>query len=130
MKSALFFISICLLFGCSSEPNVTKKDQPIGREKVIKLNVAANQVLELEVEGMTCEMGCGGTIRKTLQKTGNVGRVRFDFEDGRKIQKARIFIDTTKISSDDVKKLIESLNKGQFKVHSMKKSPFQRKRLS
>ena len=130
MKSALFLISISFLMGCNSGPNVTKKEQPAGPEKVIKLNVAANQLLELEVEGMTCEMGCGGTIRKTLQKTGNVGRVRFDFEDGRKLQEARIFIDTTKISSDDVKKLIESLNKGQFKVHSIKKSPFKRKGLS
>ncbi len=130
MKSVLFFISMCTLIGCSSGPNVAKKKQPVAPEKVIKLKVAANQVLELEVEGMTCEMGCGGTIRKKLQKTGHVGRVRFDFEEGRKIQSARIFIDTTKISSDDVKRLIEALNKGQFKVHSIKKSPFKRRGLS
>jgi mercuric ion binding protein len=130
MKSVVFIVSICALMGCSSGPNVTKKEQPVAPEKEIKLNVAANQLLEMEVEGMTCEMGCGGTIRKKLQKTGHVGRVRFDFEEGRKIQTARIFIDTTKISSDDVKTLIESLNKGQFKIRSVKKSLFKRRVLS
>jgi mercuric ion binding protein len=130
MKRYLFMLSIVFIASCSDHTTTSKGKQPLPTQKEIKLNVAANQLLEVEVEGMTCEMGCGGTIRKQLRKTGSVGRVRYDFEEGRKVQLARIFIDSTKINSDEVKKIIESLNKGQFTVHGVKKSVFKRKKLS
>ena len=115
---ALFFSSFLLLSACSSEPNVvllrTEK-----KHTAVKPVVQANRLLTLEVEGMTCEMGCGGSIRKELKATGGVQRVEFNFVEGEKIQTAKISFDKDKITADKMVKILTSMNDNQFKIGTM-----------
>ncbi|MFN5149438.1 MAG: heavy-metal-associated domain-containing protein [Flavobacteriia bacterium] len=117
MKNSLIICSILLLFfSCSSEPNVIHLRTEKGKKET-KVPVAANRVLTMEIEGMTCEMGCGGSIRKELKATGGVDRVEFvDFKDGAKVQTARISFDTNKISVDQMVDIVTNMNDKQFKV--------------
>jgi copper chaperone CopZ len=110
--------------GCqgNKEDVVIRKKHVNTQRKEIKIE--ANQKLTVQIEGMTCKMGCGGTIRKSLRKTGNVGRVRFDFQEGRKVQTATIYIDSTKITAQGVKDIIESLNDKQFSINEIRTEPF------
>jgi copper chaperone CopZ len=117
MKSAVFILSTTLFLGaCSSEPNVVHLRTEKGK-KAISTPVNANRILTMEVKGMTCEMGCGGSIRKELKGTGGVARVEFvNFDENKKVQTAKISFDTNKITVDEMVKIVTTMNENQFTV--------------
>lgn len=117
MKTLSFALATTLILGaCSSEPKVVHLRTEKG-QKETKAPVNANSVLTFDVEGMTCEMGCGGSIRKELKATGGVARVEFiDFDDTKKVQKAKVSFDTNKVSADELVKIVTTMNDKQFKV--------------
>lgn len=92
-------------------------------------NVVANRQLAIEVEGMTCEHACGGSIRMALMDTKAVNRVKFDFVSDRKVNTAYVYFDKSKINADEIVKIIEDLNKGQFTTHKVETSTFEDKKL-
>lgn len=110
----LFFVfSLFAVASCDSSEGTMKgtiSDEEIAR------TVEANAIAEIEVEGMTCEMGCGGDIRKALRHTGGVAEVDFDFESDRKVNIAMVKFDQNTIQADELKKVITGLNNGQFTV--------------
>lgn len=114
-KLAIAFSAVLILNACSSEPEVIHLRTEKG-QLLTKNPVKSNQILTIEIEGMTCEMGCGGSIRKELKATGGVERVSFDFIEGRNVQTAKISFDSNKISQDEMVKLITKMNDKQFKV--------------
>lgn len=110
------FSAVVVLGACSSEPEVIHLRTEKGKKET-KAPVAANRVLTMEIEGMTCEMGCGGSIRKELKATGGVARVEFvDFTEGAKKQTARVSFDTNKITVDEMVKIVTTMNDKQFTV--------------
>jgi copper chaperone CopZ len=117
MKTLSFILASTLILGaCSSEPNVVHLRTEKG-QKETKAPVNANSVLTMEIDGMTCEMGCGGSIRKELKASGAVARVEFiDFTEGQKTQTAKVSFDSTKITSDELVKIVSTINDKQFKV--------------
>lgn len=117
MKSfALVLSSIILLGACSTEPNVVHVRTEKGQKETKSL-VDANRLMTLEIKGMSCEMGCGGSIRKELKATGGVARVEFDFVEGEKTQTAKISFDKNKVKEDEMVKIITSMNDQQFTVN-------------
>lgn len=121
MKKNLVIIGIVSLglFACKSEekpsesadgtPKKEQKDEPT-------VAVNADRVLNLELEGMVCQMGCGGAIRKELNATGAVANCEFDFEEDRAMDVAKIEFDKDKITADEIVKIVSEINDGQFKV--------------
>lgn len=120
MKTIVYALTSLLILGaCSSEPNVIHLRTEKG-QKNIKNTVVANQILTVEVEGMTCEMGCGGSIRKELKATGGVNRVEFiEFTEGQKKQTAKISYDKNKVTADEMTEIIRTMNDKQFKVKTI-----------
>jgi len=117
MRSIIFVSLVSSLFvACSSEPNVVHL-RTVKGHKTGAVKVNANRMLTVEIEGMSCEMACGGSIRTNLKATGAVDRVQFDFEEGRKIQTAFISYDSNKISDSEMLKLIQTINEKQFTTH-------------
>ncbi|MCT4560462.1 MAG: hypothetical protein N4A41_03715 [Crocinitomicaceae bacterium] len=78
--------------------------------------VKGNRLLTLEIEGMTCVMGCGGSIRKELAATQAIESCEFEFEEGRAMNTAKISFDKDKITVDKIIEIVSTMNKGQFKV--------------
>jgi len=116
MKYFAVVLSFILLLGaCSSEPNVVHVRTEKG-QKEAKTPVDANRLMTLELKGMSCEMGCGGSIRKELKATGSVARVEFDFVEGKKTQTAKISFDSNKLSEAEMVQIITSMNDKQFTV--------------
>ena len=76
----------------------------------------ANQKLTLEVEGMVCKMGCGGSIRKALLETKSVRSVDVDYQEDRKHQIVSVFYNKNQINKVAIMKLLESINDKQFKI--------------
>ena len=69
MKKFLFTgILVSLLAACStSTDQVSTKETDAKSDKIEENDLVAvvpNRTLTTEIDGMTCEMGCGGSIRK------------------------------------------------------------------
>jgi copper chaperone CopZ len=130
MKHFFVFLSFSfLVFSCSnnSEKKVVRVEKHKQYEKLE--NVVANRQLAIEVEGMTCEHACGGSIRMALMDTKAVNRVKFDFVTDRKVNTAYVYFDKSKINADEIVKIIEDLNEGQFTTHKIESSSFEDKKL-
>lgn len=118
MKKIGFLVWMFTLFlaACqtsSSDEHNENSDSDIDR------TVVSSHLADIEIEGMTCEMGCGGDIRKALRHTGGVSSVSFDFADNREVNIAKVQFDANSIDVSELRRVIEALNKGQFKVNTI-----------
>lgn len=114
MKKIIVIVSLlALVYSCSSSEDQVQVEET-------KVEVVANQVANFDVEGMTCKMGCGGTIRKGLLETGAVERVEIDFEDERPSNIIKVHYDTEKTNETELLAVLNELNNNQFtaSIHS------------
>jgi copper chaperone CopZ len=121
MKKIIYFVSILLVsFSCATkEEKIIVKNAKPKVEKTAQV-IVPNNLLTVEIEGMSCEMNCGGSIRKALKKTGAVSRVEFDWVEEAEKQITKISYDDKKMNDKQILALIESLNDGQFTTHGGK----------
>lgn len=124
MKKFLFTgVLVSLLVSCStstdqvSESVESESTQAIEEDDLVA--VTPNRKMTTEIDGMTCVMGCGGSIRKELLNTGAVSRCSFDFQGMDETSSAMIEFDKDKISADEIAELIKKLNDGQFSLGKM-----------
>lgn len=120
-KLSILFSGVLILSACSSEPKEVLLRTEKGTTEEKKAPVHSTAVLTMEVEGMTCEMGCGGSIRKELKATGGVERVKFDFVEGAEKQKTYVYFDEAKVSEKELKEIVTSMNEKQFSISSSNK---------
>ena len=117
----LFTISLC--FSCNGEKENNLQDNKKNNETVNKQKEFVdtkgkpNEILYSKVQGMMCEMGCGGTIRSKLKKNGGVSKVEFDFNDESKNQICRIYFNDKKTTKEEIVQLVESINEQQFSIN-------------
>lgn len=115
MKKIVFVLTTgILLSACSSEQE--KVNTETIEAKTTDVVVNPNQLLAMEIDGMVCQMGCGGAIRKGLKDTKGVASVEFDFEEERKTNVAKIAYDKSIVSSEELITVVSKLNEGQFLV--------------
>ena len=118
----LIYTLLLLIFSFScthqEEKVIVKNAKPKQEKKVVE--VFPNKLLTLEVEGMSCEMNCGGSIRKELKKTGAISRVEFVWVEEAEKQVTKVSYDDTKISEKEIVALIEKINEGQFTTYGAK----------
>jgi len=119
MKYKPFFLLIgvfTLVFSCSNPQESSQADVAVQESTVV---VTPTHILSVELEGMSCEMGCGASIRKELLSTQAVERVQFDFKMGRKTNIAHISYNESDISPEKITARITQLNDQQFSIHSI-----------
>jgi Cu+-exporting ATPase len=106
MKKAMCILSIAfVLFSC----NDTKNEVSGEKSGVEKQEVAANyKSIAIEIEGMTCEIGCARTIESKLSKTEGVTYSKVSFED----KVGQFTYDENKISKEDIAKKIAGIGRG------------------
>lgn len=113
----LFVVAVTsiVLASCSSEvKEVAEVVQPI--ETPEEVVVIADSQLELEVEGMVCQMGCAAAIKGELLKTNAVAECDIDFVEERSSNPVKIKYDSQQIDEEKMIALIEEINEGQFTV--------------
>lgn len=96
MKSLLIVAAIGFAVACSNTNNV--QESTSGEESVQLAEVTPNATSTLDVEGMTCEMGCKAAIEKHLSKTAGVATCKVDFESA----VAVIEYDNNQITEDQI----------------------------
>jgi copper chaperone CopZ len=121
MKKIIYLVSVILIaISCTTnEEKIIVKNAKPKVEKTAQA-IVPNNLLTVEIEGMSCEMNCGGSIRKALKKTGAVSRVEFDWVEEAEKQITKISYDDKKMNDKQILALIESLNDGQFTTHGGK----------
>ncbi|MFO7672803.1 MAG: heavy metal-associated domain-containing protein [Lutibacter sp.] len=106
MKKAMYILSIAFVFfSC----NDAKKEVSNDKSGIEKQEVAANyKTIEVEIEGMTCEIGCAKIIESKLSKTEGVTYSKVIFEDNA----GKFTFDENKISQEDIAKKIAGIGGG------------------
>lgn len=112
MKSivVLFLGVFTFLYSCSS--NEGSVENGVNQEPVEQ--VSANQIANFDVSGMTCKMGCGGSIRKGLLQTGAVELVEIDFDEERPSNVITVHFDSEKSTENELLTVLNNLNDNQF----------------
>jgi mercuric ion binding protein len=108
MKTAVSILALAFfLFSC----NDAKKQNSIEKSGIEKQEVAANyKTIEVEIEGMTCEIGCAKTIESKLSKTEGITYSKLSFEDNA----GKFTFDENKISQEDIAKKIAGIGGGSL----------------
>lgn len=118
-KSFAIVAGLVLITACSDAPKevaTQEIEKEITSEKEV-VQVTPNQLMTMEISGMSCEMACGGAIREGLLETGAVSRVQYiDFSMDEETNVAKVYFDDSKISKEKIVEIVSSLNKNQFKV--------------
>lgn len=109
MKKIITVIAFTFAFIACEE---VKKEKPA--ETIVDVEtkeVAANlKSIEVEIEGMTCEIGCARTIQSKLSKVKGVTYAKVDFES----KKGQFTFDTNKISENDIVTKINGIAGGDL----------------
>ncbi|MFM7637229.1 MAG: heavy-metal-associated domain-containing protein [Crocinitomicaceae bacterium] len=106
---------ISLVFSCKNQPADVATPEQVKVENKEQI-VHPNKMLTAEITGMTCEQGCGGSIRKNLKAKGGVSKVEYDFVIDAEKQVCRIYFDSTKINEGKISDVVNTINEEQFKI--------------
>ena len=79
----------------------------------------ANAIQEIGVQGMVCQMGCGGSIRKALKETCAVERVEVNYIDTLEEQTIKVYYNKAKISPQQMLHILANVNDKQFTVRTI-----------
>ena len=110
-----FAASLLIISSCSEEVTTNNTQSESLENNAFFTNATAT----IEVEGMTCEMGCGAEIRKHLKATNAVESCSFDFIEGRDVNTAVVKFDNTKTDANELAEIIRGINDNQFKTHKV-----------
>ena len=104
-----FSVAILILFFISCESVKNKEEELKNRaeEKVLTENL---QQVNVEISGMTCEIGCARLIQSKLYKADGITYAKISFEDSSGI----VQFDKNRISEKDIKNVIEKTAGGDL----------------
>lgn len=113
MKVLKFLIALTLIVSftsCKTDAKAEVENKVASVEKGI-------QNIEVEIEGMTCQIGCAKLIESKVHKLEGVTASKVDFEN----KVGKISFDNTKISKDEIVKTITGIAGGElYKVVEVK----------
>lgn len=104
--AGLLFISI---FFVSCKTNVEKEeiDTTTKSEKILAADL---KKVALNIEGMTCEIGCARTIQSKLSKTEGIKFAEVNFEK----KKGMVEYDANKVSEKEIVQVVEQIAGGDL----------------
>lgn len=109
---------IALLMGCSGASNAPDQAAGAIARTVQEVAITSGEpvtIADLSIEGMSCEMMCGGAIKKALAKLGAQGtEIKMSEDDSP--NHAIVTYDGAKLSDAQLVEAIQALHDGQYKV--------------
>lgn len=110
MKNLLTILIFTIAFFSCNE---VKKGETKEETSTETEEIAANyKNIEVEIEGMTCEIGCARTIQSKLSKVDGVTHSKVDFES----KKGQFTYDANKISKNDIVSKINGIAGGDLYI--------------
>lgn len=117
MKKLIYIVPF-FIFSCTTQTVADNETEVEVKEEVIiaKKDIKADSKVEMEISGMTCEMGCVSTIRNHVTQMKGTTYFEMDFTTERATDFATIEFDSRLLSSEDIKIEIESIAQGIYTV--------------
>jgi Cu+-exporting ATPase len=116
MKNLIFAIPF-LLFACGTDADTTATESEV---VIAKEDIKADSKIQLEIGGMTCEMGCVSTIRNRVTQMKGSTTFEMDFDKERETDFAIVSFDSRLLTEEDIKTEIESIAQGFYSVVEIK----------
>lgn len=110
-KITILLFATFIFISCQETKKETEK-QEVETEQI----AAHFKSIEVEIEGMTCEIGCARTIQSKLSKLDGVTYAKVDFES----KKGQFTYDANKVSKSEIVKKIDGIAGGD--VYSVTKT--------
>lgn len=114
----IFLAATLFLLSCQSgttdENRVEAVVEPVVNQ--IETDGPQKMVARLAIEGMGCEMACGGAIKKSLSGLDGVVLAEIEFDADKETDFAIVEFDDQKVSSLQMVETVNSLRKGHYKV--------------
>ncbi|MDP6921689.1 MAG: heavy metal-associated domain-containing protein [Lutibacter sp.] len=107
MKHLAPLLFLFLLMISCKEVVVTKAPKTPTEKQVLPIK---QQHIVLDIDGMSCEIGCARTIESTLSKTQGISHVQVSFDE----KKGRVTFDANKISKEAIAEKILSIGNGKL----------------
>jgi copper chaperone CopZ len=123
MHSNRLFLAagIALLMGCSGASNAPEQAAGAIARTVQEVAITSGEpvtIADLSIEGMSCEMMCGGAIKKALAKLGaQATEIKMSEDDSP--NHAIVTYDGARLSDAQLVEAIQALHDGQYKVVSI-----------
>lgn len=112
---SLLFMAAAFMVSCKQTSNEQKETT----EKVATSEVAGTiQKATFQVEGMSCAIGCAKVIEGKLAKMDGMKSAKVDFDS----KTATVEFDDAKQNTDAIKKMVEEIANGAYKVENIKVS--------
>ena len=118
--AALFLLPILFLLGCGSASEHVENTLPASVVRTVQdVVISAGEpttIADISIDGMSCEMMCGGSIKKALAKLPGITSTEIDFVEGDEADHAIVSYDSGKVTDAQMVEAIQSLHDGQYKV--------------
>lgn len=110
MKNLFYILIACfIVIACKETPK--EKEQESKIEETKKAEVAENlKSFQVDIEGMTCEIGCARLIQSKLHKIDGISYAKIDFEHTNGI----ITYDSNKLNEKEIVSKIEAIAGGDL----------------
>lgn len=110
-----------LFFGCGS--NTVEESTMQAAADVVRtvqeVSISSGtpvSTADISIDGMSCEMMCGGAIKKALAKLPGITDTEIKFVEGDQQDHAIVSYDEAKVTDKQIVETIQSLHDGQYKV--------------
>jgi len=120
-RSLLLVLGTSFILSCSGGGAGVPSDAAASTiERVVKEVTVSSGVpvtmADLRIEGMSCEMMCGGSIKKALANITGVEGTEIVFIEGDESDHAVVTYNETEVSDAELVAAIQALYDGQYKV--------------
>ncbi len=122
MNKLAFLILITTLAACGESAipvvettaNVTRTVNEVAISSGTPVTLA-----DLSIEGMTCAMGCGSTIKSALAKLPGVSGAEVNFTEAGQTNHVVVTYDPAQVSDADMVKAVQTIHNGDYKVSAV-----------
>lgn len=122
MKKVFPLILVMLLVvACKKQLN--QNDNSVDKTTIARASFGNTEKAELVISGMTCAVGCAGTIQKSLAKVEGVQSAEVDFDR----QLAMVEYNPSKVVLQDLENTIRKTSDTYKVIHAKKVDTFSKK---
>lgn len=123
VRRILPLLAASLLLACSRNAPSTNDSVLQGVDRTVEEVAVAGPSLtkaDLSIEGMSCAMMCGGSIKKALAGLPGVLSTEIEFIEGDERDHAVVTYDPAQVNDAQMVEAIQKLHDGQYKVLAVK----------
>jgi len=122
MNKPALFILIAALAACGeAAAPVTETASNVART-VSEVAISSGTpvtLADLSIEGMTCAMGCGSTIKSALAKLPGVSGTEVNFTEAGQTNHVVVTYDPAQVSDAEMVKAVQTIHNGDYKVSAV-----------